>query len=258
MGTDIHLICEVKENGKWRKNTDKVFPNSNYHYLQEIIKKDPNYKVPPFWEGDLDKPFDDDPESSRNYDKFAILADVRNGTGFAGCVTGRGFEPISSHRGFPDDVDQEFKESYDDWTHSATWVSLKDFLDYNWDRMTIKSGVITLEEYKKLKDPLSKHNTKTPNSWSGGVFGGNNITISMEEANKVIRGELTELTRVNEHFRKEETLTKPINEWKINVQYEWYVKYSEWFDTFIKNWVEPIKELGKKYEDVRITMSFDS
>lgn len=258
MGTDIHPICEVKENGKWRRNTDKIFPNPYYYHLQEMIKKDPNYEIPSFLEEDLNQPLIENPESNRNYDKFAILADVRNGVGFAGVETGRGFEPMSNYRGFPEDVDEEYKEEYSDWTHSHTWIDLNDIKNYNWDRMTIKSGVITLEQYKKLRDPFSKHNTKTPETWSGGVGGGNNITISMEEADKVLNGQLTELTRINEYFREEESETKHISEWTINVQYKWYITYKEWFKSLFKDWIEPIKELGKKYEDVRIVMSFDS
>lgn len=258
MGTDIHVICEVKENGKWKRNEDKVFPNPDYHYLQARIKEDPNYEVPGFWKDDLNTPFKENPEDGRNYDKFAILADVRNGSGFAGCVTGRGFEPMSSYRGFPEDVDGDFKYNYSSWTHSETWIDLKDILNYNWDRMTVKSGVISLEEYKELRDPFSKHNTKTPNTWSGGVGGGNNITISMKEADKVLKGEITELTKREEYFKEEEPETKPISEWKINVQYEWHITYKEWFKSFFKNWIEPIKELGQKYEDVRVVMSFDS
>lgn len=258
MGTDIHVLCEVKENGKWKVNEEKIFPNPDYHYLQERIKEDPNYVVPDFWKDDLDTPFKEHPESGRNYDKFAILADVRNGFGFAGVKTGRGFKPMSSNRGFPLDSDKEYVERYFDWTHSQTWINLSDVKEYDWDQMTIKTGVISLEEYKKIKNPLSKHNTKTPESWSGGINGGNNITISMDEAEKVISGELTELTRYEDFFKEEEPVTKQISEWKINVQYEWYVKYTEWFDNFIQNWVEPIKKLGEKYEDVRVVMSFDS
>jgi len=39
----------------------------------------------------------------RNYDTFAVYANVRNGHGFAGVKTGEAWEPISEPRGFPDD-----------------------------------------------------------------------------------------------------------------------------------------------------------
>ena len=42
----------------------------------------------------------------RHYDVFAILADVRNGYGFAGVRTGSGFDPIAPGRGLPSDLSQ--------------------------------------------------------------------------------------------------------------------------------------------------------
>lgn len=40
----------------------------------------------------------------RNYDAFAVLANVRNGTGFAGVVTGDVFVPLSEPRDLPEDL----------------------------------------------------------------------------------------------------------------------------------------------------------
>lgn len=67
MGTDIHLFVETRVNGVWELRSD----------------------APRF--------------SGRNYNEFAILAGVRNGTGFAGCDTD-GFAPIAEPRGLPDDM----------------------------------------------------------------------------------------------------------------------------------------------------------
>lgn len=41
-------------------------------------------------------------EMGRHYQLFAVLAGVRNGTGFAGVVTGEAVKPISEPRGYPD------------------------------------------------------------------------------------------------------------------------------------------------------------
>lgn len=54
------------------------------------------------------------PYHGRNYDVFAILADVRNGRGFAGIETGDGFVPIlgfgeAALRGLPDDLSPELR-----------------------------------------------------------------------------------------------------------------------------------------------------
>jgi hypothetical protein len=52
------------------------------------------------------------PFKYRNYDVFAILANVRNGRGFAGVVTGGGFNPIAMPRGLPPDVSPEVLREY--------------------------------------------------------------------------------------------------------------------------------------------------
>ena len=257
MGTDIHVICEVKENGKWKKNEKRVFPDPDHYWLKKRLEEDPEYQVPDFWQDSLHNEFDIKPETGRNYDKFAILANVRNGRGFAGVKTGRGFAFMSDSRGFPEGVDSDYLEEYGDWTHSRTWINLEDIKNFDWEQMTYKNGVVSLEQYKKLRNPLVKHNTKTPDGWSGSISGRNIITISSEEAEQVLNGELTELTRINEWGEEKET-TKPIDEWEIHVDYEWAVKYNEWFDHVIENWVEPIKKLGEEFEDVRVVMSFDS
>ena len=68
MGCDIHLYVERKVPGiGWVSLED---PNEHYNGL-----------------------------TNRNYSIFAILANVRNGRGFAGIVTGTGFNPISEPRG---------------------------------------------------------------------------------------------------------------------------------------------------------------
>lgn len=78
MGCDIHFYVEKRINGIWQ-TADK-------------------------WSADLDddRPYvdyDDRFYRDRNYDLFGILADVRNGRGFAGVTTGEGFVPIAAPQG---------------------------------------------------------------------------------------------------------------------------------------------------------------
>jgi hypothetical protein len=76
MGTDIHLAAEVFTEGRW----------------QLVETELPDY---------------------RNYTAFAILADVRNGYGFAGFDTGEPVIPISEPRDFPDDLSDELQALLD-------------------------------------------------------------------------------------------------------------------------------------------------
>lgn len=222
MGCDIHIIAEVKENGVWKKNSEKIFPNSHF-------KKDSEHE----WEVEQ---FHSDPDDWRHYDWFAILANVRNGYGFAGVVTGEGFNVISQPRGIPNDCCEEWKQQCEQWRgdfHSHSYLYLDDFNKFDWNQVTMKRGVVTLNEYASLRKT-----NEAPQSWCGGVFGGGIITISEEEADKQL-------------------INKTINK-QIYVNYHWPVLYREWFEGKIKNVVEPLRLLANKYEDVRLVFAFDN
>lgn len=69
MGADIHSIGQIKKDGKWLTKIARIG-------------------------GD-----------DRDYDTFAVLADVRNGRGFAGVETGEGWPVFANPRGLPDDME---------------------------------------------------------------------------------------------------------------------------------------------------------
>lgn len=68
MGTDIHSIVQVRREAKWVT-------------VGVAVAGDP-----------------------RSYNTFAMLADVRNGRGFAGVKTSNGFPVIHEQRGLPEDL----------------------------------------------------------------------------------------------------------------------------------------------------------
>jgi hypothetical protein len=128
--------------------------------------------------------------SSRNYDTFAVLANVRNGSGFAGVDTGDGFVPISEPRDLPDDMSAELRaiqasEGEDDedgsrydrlrsawgasWLgdHSHSHVTLAELLAYDWTRRTNKRGEMTLGAWKAWKESGAQH----PKNYCGGASG---------------------------------------------------------------------------------------
>jgi len=248
MGCDIHIKCEVKRKDKWELNTDKVFPN-------------PWYK-----EGSEDKwnkdEFQDIPDDGRNYDWFAILADVRNGRGFAGVSTGSGFDVIAEPRGVPEDATEEWKEEVKSWDcdmHSQSYLTLEDFDNFDWNQFTMKYGVISLGQYEKLRGT-----TNCPNSWSGASCGGNIITVSTDIADAILANpEIGLKVEEGKGFWRDKIVTidkngKPASEFDIKVSYEWPVHYSEWFEHKIKNVVEPMRKLKETYGDVRIVFGFDN
>lgn len=266
MGCDIHIIAEVQIDGEWKMNTDKVFPNPYYspkaheenvaRWKERLEEGEINQEQFDKWSKEtflLDK-FRVEPDSSRNYDWFAILADVRNGTGFAGCITGAGFDVIAEPRGVPEDACIDWKANCFDWDadmHSHSYLDVNDFNEFDWNQTTLKTGVIPLNVYKKLKDTGNN-----PEAWSGSISGGDIITISSDKADLVIEGKKTKLKRKKTYYSKEEI--RDVDEWEIYVQYEWPVIYSVWFKRQIEQIVNPLRELSKKYEDARIVFGFDN
>ena len=183
MGTDIHMACEVKRNGKWELVTDKVFKNSWYRPDSEYSWEQEEYTYIPY--------------DNRCYNLFAILADVRNGTGFAGVKTGEAFNPISEPKGYPEDMCSELQSDvngdYDEDAygsrptlsneHSASWLTLKELLDYDWNQLHRNYGYVNEDTYR---DFIMKG--LHPESWCGGIGGANIVCISEEEMVDLIQG----------------------------------------------------------------------
>jgi len=222
MGCDIHTHVETRKDGHWYHHGWRT-----KHAVGEYSDGSTKY--------DWDALFDDPLFIGRNYDLFAILANVRNGYGFAGTPTSGGFTPIDMPRGLPDDVTPEVKRESDGWgvdAHSHSWLLLDELLSFDYDGQTVKQyGVVGPEQYKKFKEQ------GRPTAWSANVWGANVVKISNSEMDAVISGEGDDrsyYTRV-----------------------EWEETYRDavgprWFET-----LDTLKELGAP-EDVRLVFWFDN
>jgi hypothetical protein len=134
----------------------------------------------------------------RNYNVFAILADVRNGHGFAGIKTGEGFNFIAEPRGLPNDMSPELQRiakgetSEDDYRwlgdHSRSWLTLRELFEFDYLQETQIQGYITLEQYAKLEHERARYNPRwnreypCPQSWSGDISGGGIYKMDEAEA----------------------------------------------------------------------------
>lgn len=259
MGCDIHGICEVKENGVWRRNTESVFRNP--YYLSDGALAERRIKQPDFERFDWqENEFQTDPSTSRDYDWFAVLADVRNGRGFAGIPTGDGFAVIAEPRGVPDDACEEWKEEVKQWSgdmHSQSFLYVEDFENFDWSQTTKKSGVISLQEYE-----LIRGENKAPDTWCGMTSGPGIVVVDMESADKILEGNTLFLREYDPFaYRNEkpkEHIVGPTSGHQIMVNYIWGILYSDWFKSNIEEVVEPMKKLKGKYEDVRFVFGFDN
>lgn len=180
MGTDIHSIVQVRKEDKWIT-------------VGVAVAGDP-----------------------RSYNTFAMLADVRNGRGFAGVKTSDGFPVMHEQRGLPEDlraVDGEYvkidraqlvaawdwdgklvppadKEAHclkymDDDTmglgyHSHSWATLADlrvFVAEVASKFQSRlCGIVSQSEYL-----AAKAENRDYNSWCGGISGPD-IVIADEPA----------------------------------------------------------------------------
>lgn len=238
MGCDIHIIAEVKPKKNllqrlmfwtkppsWKVNSARVFPNPWYKEGAEAEFQKGEYLATP--------------EDGRNYDWFSILADVRNGYGFAGVMTGQAFKVIAEPRGVPYDATKEWKETVERWDndmHSKSYLTLEDFDSFDWNQVTMKTGAVTLEQYNVLR----KENS-VPNVWCGSVSGQNIVTISQEDADNHILHPIQELEGKT-----------------IYVQYYWPVIYRDWFEDKFENIIEPLRKLKSKNKDARLVFGFDN
>lgn len=222
MGCDIHCYAEVRKGKKWVQ-VGKEFKNAYYR---------------PGDTGPYNDQYTEEPYHERNYDLFAMLADVRNGSGFAGCPTGDGFNIISDPKGLPKDVSAGVKKHAKAWGedgHSHSWHTLKDLLEWNWDQVTVHQGFVTLEEYKTFKEE------GFPHAWCGGVGGGNTKVISNAEMDALLDGtkKADKGSSYYTSIRWEESYRGAAGDW--------------WF----KETLPALKRLGKP-EDVRIVFWFDN
>lgn len=131
MGTDIHPYVEVKTRaGRWRSAPVQV-PNE------------------------------------RNYVAFAILANVRNGFGFAGVPTHEPLIPISEPKGLPPDTSicntQGDCDDFDVWLgdHSHSYVTLAELKSYDLNQSLAQNGVVSGAERDRVR---AGH---APNDWCG-------------------------------------------------------------------------------------------
>lgn len=174
MGCDIHAFIEVRNGDGWKV----------YDWESDIPEKDYHAR----WDHPL--------YIGRNYNLFAMLADVRNGYGFAGCDTGEGFKPIASPRGLPPDVCSVVKLESMGWGidgHSHSWLTVRELLDYDTSQTSVLSGLVDMEEFRSFIENGS------PSGWCGDAWGPKIKKVSNHEMRDLLDRDVdyTPMTRVS-------------------------------------------------------------
>lgn len=230
MGTDIHAAIEVNDGKSW-----KAIKHPNKYHGK--------------WP---DEPTDTTRlDFGRNYSAFAILADVRNGYGFAGCDTGDGFIPISKPKGLPGDVTAEALDALSN-EHTPSYVTLDEMLAYDWTRSTVRRGWVCAEVFERW-DRCKQW--EGPTDWSGGISGRDieHITdVEMRRRIAVFIGDKcgNEYTDALAAF-----LYKNKNTY-CNIS--WTVSYTEAAGELWGVVFPLMLKLSREYKGVRLVFDFDS
>lgn len=163
MGCDIHLYVEEFRNGAW-VSVDK-------------------WALDKYGSGRMTVNYDDRLYDDRNYNLFAILADVRNWRGFAGVKTGQGFNPIAPQRGLPSDCSAQVaaeSENYGCDGHSHSWLTVREILDFDWNQKTLLCGWV---QYDGFRDWRLGNG---PTHYSGDIWGAMVRKVTVEEMEALV------------------------------------------------------------------------
>jgi hypothetical protein len=290
MGTDIHLQVQRRNSeGTW----ETVNPPLGYNDHDEWILKNYKEAVAKLPEGVTEadvlagnpeefdwncyyiRKYHQNWYNGRNYNLFAMLADVRNGRGFAGVQTGAGFNPIAEPRGLPDDVTpghydeevEDFVGGFNFGDHSFSHLTLKELLDYDWDQTTALCCYIPLSYYAVRKET---GDTSAPEWGSGGIWGQGIEMIDADEADRLLATRpnlVTEAQRQAVRDRlngmKKSTISNDFGhidlaEKKYYVREWWTETYRDCAGEFYTHVIPALQKIDPNPENVRIVFGFDS
>ena len=252
MGTDIHLRVQYRDGDAWAFAERYVLDEYHERYPKDY----PNPTKPEPW-------YDE-----RNYDLFAILADVRNGYGFAGVETGMGFVPIAEQRGFPDgfgfESDEFLSDGFSMGDHSHSWLLASELFDYDWSQVAVKSGLVTAWEYESWRN-WNKEHGRGPRDWCDGV-GGLGVVILSEEEMAAKLDAISERTHRNHEGRWWGDRFQAAIKSELDSHYtriSWTVMYGTAAGAFYQETMPRLKALAREKCDgdltrVRIVYGFDS
>lgn len=149
MGCDIHCCWETQEpDGSWVSRDEWTEEDYGPRLKTELL-------------GD------------RNYRLFGMLANVRNGYGFAGVDTGDAVVPIHDPRGAPADASPEVRRFIDGWGadgHTHSWATLGELLSYDLTRSVLERGTLSLRHFKQWES-WGRERGEAPREFSGAVSG---------------------------------------------------------------------------------------
>lgn len=247
MGTDIHARVQYRHTGTYHDCLTKT--DTPFEHWRTIHP--PSWWPRDEWEtkyiAELESAYQSNPTADilsslkyhraewiagRSYNLFAILADVRNGYGFAGVETGTEWPSIAPDRGLPDGIEVDDDEYPWLGDHSHTWLTVTELLAFDWHgTKQTHYGTVALDAYTP---------GKRPTVWSGGVWGGNILTVDESQVDGLAVPEGMAV------------YVRQSWEWTAAEACGWFV------DEYLPAFQRLCTELGKSPDDVRLVIGFDS
>lgn len=241
MGCDVHIYVEKKIDGQWQAIKGVNEPDVEQYEIWAEEDKAKGERT--YWQerlasaeaGELHFIY-----SGRNYELFAMLADVRNGRGFAGCDTGDRLNPIAEPKGLPEDVSPEAAKGADEWGcdgHSHSYLTVRELLEYDWNQINVLRGFVNENEYRHFKE----HGE--PDGWCGGVGGPGVAKITNAQMDELLADPATHKEDGKYYY----------------TQIQWSLPYHASAGSFYTWSLPKLKELaGDDPESVRIVFWFDN
>lgn len=230
MGTDIHIAVETFDGQRWNSVT-KFEDKYGEGFLSPVSEV----------------------YNGRNYNLFAILANVRNGRGFAGVKTGDGFNFISEPRGVPEDASPEVREWMERGDHDLSWLTVAEIMAFDWTQITTLQGIVDLKQWARWKADGE------PQEWSGGISGPQIIVHPIEDVDNAWEacGAPALWDIVWERNGALDKLTRELGPGSHFTSVRWDKPYYACAEEFLGQTLPQLWRLGKP-EDVRICFWFDS
>jgi hypothetical protein len=200
MGTDIHCFAERRTPKGW----EPICTGRD--------RRDGTRRLLDFYCG-----------QERNYNLFAILAGVQR-------LTNGGFEPVVPPRGFPPDVSPGQTPDPDSggFYHNATWLTLKELLDFDWHgKQRLFRGWVNAEQFRLFRQ------------------NGRPQQFIEESARLVDNDEMDRLIAAGTDTTGVQTLI------------EFGIPYGEFAGPFLTETLPLLQKYGRP-EDVRLVLYFDS
>lgn len=235
MGCDIHLYVERKDDtGQWV--TADTWEQDEYGEDRLSVRYDNRYYT------------------GRNYNLFAMLADVRNGFGFAGTPINKPVVPLAAPRGLPEDVTEPVKAESDRWGvdgHSHSWFTVAELMAYDWTQTITHIGVVGAATFYAWEG-WAREKGESPKDWCGDISGLNVRKISEDEMRALVKS-----YESHERQRHQTVALLAQRESHTYCRVSWSQPYYKPASEFLGQVLPRLWRLGKP-EDVRIVFWFDN